>query len=339
MFKVRPRVALLSAPTARRIAAESDAGKETPKEVLEVLAEAYGEDVIDETGLETMGHSLEDCMVNPNTHNLTYGELLTAGVSKALGADRLDLRNPNTKVALELGMGTGKVALQCFLECPNLERVIGIELVPGRYMQAENALFRLANSGRYQLDSQTQRLKEKCTVLSRNMSRCAILSEGSRKLEIYCGDMMSLPVEVVAAADVIFAQVVLPPEAQTILQGLLSHAKNGCRAFLYNDLMSSWQREKPSHFHRMKANMTVGEYSDVYATSWLPRGRKFFIFTADSTVTPTITKDGALKIKQSEERMKALFGLQSPHWLVLILVAIILSAVAFLGWAGPKLER
>jgi hypothetical protein len=325
---------LLSAGTARRAGVDGGAGKETPQEVLRLLGNAYGEDALDETGLHTTGHSLKDCSsLDSTVHNLTYGELLTVGVSKAMDADRLDMHNPNTKIALELGMGTGKVAMQCFLECPNLERVIGIELVPGRYMEAEKALSKLMCCGKYQLDTQTQDRKFSGidNSLSSNMSRSAVLSEGSRKLEIYCGDMMSLPMEVVAQADVIFAQVVLPDEAQLILQGLLSHAKDGSRAFLYNDLAWTWARDRPSHFQRMQSNASKRGWNDLYATSWLPRGRKFYIFEADSNTSPTITKEKALMMRNDRRRMNNMFGMKNLHWLLLGTVGIFVAIVLILG--------
>lgn len=337
MFQTHPQFPLLSAPATRRTGVDLGAGAETPKDVLQELANAYGNDVIDETGLNTTGHSLKECTaLNSKVHNLTYGELLTVGVSKAMCVDRLDVHNPNTKIVLELGMGTGKVAMQCFLECPNVQRVIGVELVPGRYMEAEKALSQLARSGKYRIDTRTpdERLPGLDSLWS---SRSAILSEGSRKLEIHCGDMMNLPMEVIAQADVIFAQVVLPREAQVILQGLLSHAKDGCRAFLYNDLSWSWDCDRPSHFHRMQSNMPKGSWNDLYATSWLPRGRKFYIFTADSNVTPTITKERAVKTRRSHP--KNMMGFTNLHWLVLGFVFLMIFPIAMIVFAVPMVQN
>ena len=44
---------------------------------------------------------------------------------------------------MDLGMGTGKVALQAYFEHPNLKRVVGIELARSRWLIGKNALHRL----------------------------------------------------------------------------------------------------------------------------------------------------------------------------------------------------
>ena len=50
--------------------------------------------------------------------------------------------NKATKL-VDYGSGTGKLAMQAFLECPNLEHVIGVELSPSRSWRAFTALSRL----------------------------------------------------------------------------------------------------------------------------------------------------------------------------------------------------
>jgi hypothetical protein len=47
-------------------------------------------------------------------------------------------------VLFDLGMGTGKVAIQAFLQFRNLQYVYGVELSAGRYAMAEAAVIRLA---------------------------------------------------------------------------------------------------------------------------------------------------------------------------------------------------
>ena len=50
---------------------------------------------------------------------------------QALGPDRLDAASHS--VLFDLGMGTGKVLIQAFLQFRNLTLVYGIELSLGRY--------------------------------------------------------------------------------------------------------------------------------------------------------------------------------------------------------------
>jgi precorrin-6B methylase 2 len=50
---------------------------------------------------------------------------------KAFGKSRLDAENATT--LFDLGMGTGKIAIQAFLQFKNLIYVYGVELSYGRY--------------------------------------------------------------------------------------------------------------------------------------------------------------------------------------------------------------
>lgn len=50
---------------------------------------------------------------------------------QAFGAKRLDVQNAS--VLFDLGMGTGKILIQAFLQCKNLRYIFGIELSAGRY--------------------------------------------------------------------------------------------------------------------------------------------------------------------------------------------------------------
>lgn len=51
--------------------------------------------------------------------------------SQAFGSDRLD--TANASVLFDLGMGTGKILIQAFLQFKNLRYIFGIELSSGRY--------------------------------------------------------------------------------------------------------------------------------------------------------------------------------------------------------------
>merc|ERR1719291_208432 len=75
--------------------------------------------------------------------------MMPDGVSKMLlpshmGAQLMSrTRDGRGRTVLELGMGSGKVALQIFLQCPCVETVIGVELVQSRYDIGKAALKRL----------------------------------------------------------------------------------------------------------------------------------------------------------------------------------------------------
>ena len=99
-----------------------------------LLFKIYG-NTVQETGHKTRGHTClteHDRVLALDTKgSLLYGELLPRGVNKALGSDRLDACNAS--VLFDLGMGTGKVAIQSFVQFRNLTYVYGVELSEGRY--------------------------------------------------------------------------------------------------------------------------------------------------------------------------------------------------------------
>ena len=110
-----------------------------------VLHDCYGGRT-QETGHKTLGHV---CVTDDDRRRATedrgsllYGELLPRGVHKALDARHLDAARASS--VYDLGCGTGKVALQAFLQFPNLKRVYGVELSLARFHVAERALLALA---------------------------------------------------------------------------------------------------------------------------------------------------------------------------------------------------
>ncbi|CAN0342320.1 unnamed protein product, partial [Phaeothamnion confervicola] len=85
---------------------------------------------IQETGHKTVGHlcvtESDRSAAREARGSLLYGELLPRGVNKAMGPRHLNASA--VRSVFDLGMGTGKVAMQVFLQFPNLRRVYGIEL-------------------------------------------------------------------------------------------------------------------------------------------------------------------------------------------------------------------
>ena len=106
--------------------------------------------VIQETGHKTKGHLCvtEGDKVNsklPGARgSLLYGELLPRGANKAFG--RSHLYCENARVLYDLGMGTGKIAIQAFLQYRNLEYVYGIELSQGRFDIADEYVTRMVEA-------------------------------------------------------------------------------------------------------------------------------------------------------------------------------------------------
>ncbi len=102
---------------------------------------------VQETGHKTKGHI---CLTDGDKSNakfskgsLLYGELLPRGANKSFGRTRLDVSS--AKTLYDLGMGTGKIPMQAFLQFSNLEYVYGVELSQGRYNVAEEAALSMIN--------------------------------------------------------------------------------------------------------------------------------------------------------------------------------------------------
>lgn len=56
------------------------------------------------------------------------GEILFNGVSRIMDSAHLDAAAPGTRVLYDLGSGCGRLCVQVFLQFPNLERVVGVEV-------------------------------------------------------------------------------------------------------------------------------------------------------------------------------------------------------------------
>jgi len=69
--------------------------------------------------------------------SLTYGEIHHEGVRKLM--DRHHLNVKKAKVMLDIGSGSGKLAIQCF-DRYKLDRVIGVEISSHRYGKGVAAL-------------------------------------------------------------------------------------------------------------------------------------------------------------------------------------------------------
>ncbi|CAE7559324.1 gla-1 [Symbiodinium sp. CCMP2592] len=220
---------------------------EVPQSILDRLALAYDEDpqsvrrtpqqsrfawtgVMDAARAAWIG----------GTQLLQYGELLPAGTEKALalmapGLHFLPQGMPgrNHEVALELGMGRGRVGLHLFLAGAT---VLGVELAWQRFSLAADA---------------SERLSHRCPDLF-NMSfldaKFRLLRVGGPPhafLEARHGDFLKLVTpEEVSAATLIFLHVCLPAASWPSLRQFLQLCQPGCRVLSYEDLRNIWKGQK-----------------------------------------------------------------------------------------------
>jgi len=240
-------------------------GLPTPPAVVEGLVRAFGKDKIGETGYDIAATRCctenEKAEARKRGQSLLYGEMLPDGVSKALHPSRLGqpLIGDGATV-LELGMGSGTVAAQIFLQCASVRHVLGVELVRSRYEIAEAAFGRLpaAEPSKYRIQSSQA-----------GDQICIAEAATGRKLEGRCADFFALGLDLVQRADVIFFAVNIPCKLFAQLCERLSKAKEGCRLFTYHRLDTVWWSDVQCPWHQVEVNVPD---TDTFATSWSPQG-------------------------------------------------------------------
>jgi len=256
----------------------------TPPEVVAKLIQAFGEKKIGETGYDLAAtrccSEAEKADAKKRGSSLLYGEMLPDGVSKALHISRLGQALCDSgAVVLELGMGSGTVAMQIFLQCKAVRQVLGVELVRSRYEIAEVAVQRLAGT-------------EKATyrICQSSAGSQVVLEEAAtgRRLDCRCADFFSLGLDLTQTSDVIFFAVNIPCKLFPELCKRLAKAKDGCCLFAYHRLDTIWWSDEPCPFHQVEANIPE---SDTFSTSWSPQGFRFYVYVCDRKRQPQIKAD------------------------------------------------
>eukprot|EP00927_Polykrikos_kofoidii_P051228 TRINITY_DN45013_c0_g1_i1.p1 TRINITY_DN45013_c0_g1~~TRINITY_DN45013_c0_g1_i1.p1 ORF type:complete len:452 (-),score=96.26 TRINITY_DN45013_c0_g1_i1:76-1335(-) len=199
-----------------------------PAEVKALLTEAFG-DEYGKTGHDLAGHvvigeaDIAGLLDKGHHSSLLYGELLPEGVTML--EDALFSGRPESAIAggqvLELGCGTGKVALQMFL---SLRRdVYGVELAHSRWELARDAMHKLAVAApeRFRLE-----------VIADDNVRLVDL-DGGGVCNIVSGSLLETPEALLAEAVCVVMEVCLPAEAQRAAGRLLQLCPSGCRVVCY----------------------------------------------------------------------------------------------------------
>ncbi|KAJ8605221.1 hypothetical protein CTAYLR_000465, partial [Chrysophaeum taylorii] len=235
------------------------------------MHECYGRRV-QETGHKTLGHTCvteEDKRAACEIHgSLLYGELLPRGVNKALDERHLDARRATS--LFDLGMGTGKVAMQAFLQFPNLRRVYGVELSSARFKVAEEALLILASSA---TSSHEPNVRVQSHVKGESLT--VVKTTTKQTLEIAHGNLFAT--RDLDHADVVMLETEIPSNAFPQFSTLLDSAREGCRVLTYLDLRKVWQLPgRPFPFRQLESNRS---FADRYPTSWsVHRGHHLFLW-------------------------------------------------------------
>jgi len=251
----------------------------TPPRVVKVLTAAFGASKVGETGYEIDAakctSEAEKAEALRRGSSLLYGEFLPDGVSKVLGLERLGGALQGASSVLELGMGSGKVALQIFVQCPTVRNMLGIELVQSRYLIGEAALQRLAAT-----------LPDVYSVRSHTPGELIrVECDGGRRIEFRCADFFTLGLNLCERSDAIVFAVNVPCKGFPELCRRLAQAKEGCRLLTYHALDTIWWSSEPCPFHQVEANVPE---SDTFSTSWSPQGYRFYVYVADRRRCPAI---------------------------------------------------
>jgi hypothetical protein len=221
-----------------------------------------------ETGHKTLGHicvTEEDKRSASESHgSLLYGELLPRGVNKALDGRHLDAQRASC--LFDLGMGTGKVAMQAFLQFPNLKRVYGVELSLARYKVAERACLKLASTDARALAVHSH--APGTSIAVKNVATQQIL-------HVVHGNLMQT--RDIERANIIMLETEIPSDSFSDFSVLLDAARDGARVLTYLDLRKVWQLPgQPFPFRQLEANRS---FADRYPTSWsVHRGHHLFLW-------------------------------------------------------------
>ncbi|CAE8607957.1 unnamed protein product, partial [Polarella glacialis] len=256
--------------------------------VNELLTVAYGSEELGRTGHHLAGHEVvgaEDVASVVETgqgSSLLYGELLPDGVSQLMEA--FFVNRPDACRAgslLELGMGTGKVALQLFLSLPGCS-VFGVELAPSRWALADAALRRLA-------EAVPERFRHE--PVAEHRARLLDLSNGEepRVFDIVCGSLLDTPIDILAGASAVVMEVCLPKEVQRQACRVLQHCQVGCRVVCYAPLHGMVEPCRlapvrlPPGATDTSALLGDGQGGLALAASWKPHGHGFAFYELAET--------------------------------------------------------
>ena len=218
-----------------------------------------------QVGYSTDGHKCVDNLdmeeASQSGSSLLYGEVLPQGVSLMLNKQHLAAAHSRT--VYDLGMGTGKMALQAFLQFPNLRRVVGIEIAHSRYLLAERSLTTLVEFFPDVFSLVFWTKGEKVCLRTRNSER---LLEYRRADLFRIGNIND--------ADIVVLQTDFPPITYPGICKFVHALPQGTRVLTYLNLARIWDgTHNPFPFTRFAPGSR-------FLTSWSDKdsGHLFFLW-------------------------------------------------------------
>ena len=219
-----------------------------------------------QVGYRTSGHlcitNEDKCVADESGSSLLYGEVLPRGVCRMLDRRHLDAAAGRT--LFDLGMGTGKLAMQAFIQHPNLTYVYGVELAGSRYEIAEAAVLNLV------------RLYPEDYAVSKHHpddSIAVATRKDGRILKFERGNLLEAPD--LDEVDIAILQTNIPDETYPLLCEKLLALRPGARLLTYLNLGRIWTHDE-FPYCQMAANVSC---NDRFSTSWsVHRGCHFFLW-------------------------------------------------------------
>ena len=153
--------------------------------------------------------------------SLLYGELTESGGAQMLSEKYCDVQSAT--ILYELGMGTGRLALQAFASYSWLQKVVGVELSRQRFLVAAGGARKFAQAHGYRLVEQAARLE----VIGGTPSH-------SRRLEFVNGDLFDVPISELKRAEILLILAEVPHLER--LDALVNSLNPGTRLGTLEDL-------------------------------------------------------------------------------------------------------
>jgi len=231
----------------------------------------------EEAGHVTIGHLVIDDRDRQEAEetgsDLLFGELLVDGVIKCV--DKIHMDASKATSLCDLGMGLGKLAMQCYLQHQNLTYVLGVELARTRYYLGEQALLRMI---KFFPDEYSLVFHE---AVDPRRLRIAVKDSKNRIMEFRKQDLFAVRDEQGHGldSDIIITETHFPEATQLRLCKHLNGMKKGARLLTYENLHKTYGSKEVNiamPFKQLEINVSE---EDRFPTTWSTvRGHHFYLW-------------------------------------------------------------
>jgi hypothetical protein len=155
-----------------------------------------------------------------------FGEILPNGVQTMLNI----MTGQSARILVDAGAGLGRLALQSFLTCPNLDVVIAIELCPSRYVMACDILRKFQHLNRTRFGWWESFNSGVVQLMLRD-------PDGRQRVLELRHDNLFNRLQDIVVADLVILETNFPKEQHGKLSAVLARSiKPGARVLLYHSV-------------------------------------------------------------------------------------------------------